>query len=396
MKGGNLMEIKKIDIFLFILILLCITPLFLPDYFFRYKLLDNIINSSILIILIVFIFLNLLYIKKINLFVIFSFLFFVWRYYSSHIISNGITDMNNLICTFAIILVSNFFLNKNISIFLNCMFILFSLLIFINFMTQIVYTNGLYIDNPRINQYRPAWIFGIDNAFTYYILPMISVIVFRSIYLFNKLTLPTIIITIISITSIIWAHSATAIVSMALFLILIFCYKFKIANKLINFINLTIIYIIIWILVIRVNSYETFEYFIVDILGKDLTFSGRTRIWNVAFEVIKEELWFGHGIGYAFKVSYTYFVAHNQFLQLTIESGLIGLILFLIILAIVGYILQLNSMYKESFIILGGIFMFFFAGLTEAYQYRYIFLLFTIGYNLRGILIKKEENRYGN
>jgi len=165
--------------------------------------------------------------------------------------------------------------------------------------------------------------------------------------------------------------------------------RIKSLNQIFNFVNLSILYIIIWIFVVRINSFKSFEYFIVDLLGKDLTFSGRTRIWNVAFDVLKEHLWVGNGIGYAFKVSYTYFVAHNQFLQLIIESGLIGLLLFVSIIILVGKKIQATKNLAEKQVILSAIFIFFIAGLTEAYPYTYIFLLLTFGYNLPIIMKKK-------
>ncbi|MCO4096704.1 O-antigen ligase family protein [Macrococcoides canis] len=384
------MAIKSKDFLILLIIMMCITPLTLPNFFFRIPLIETLVTLINLLILVVFALLNLLSIKRINYLIVFSIVFFSWRYYSSHYLAGGITDLNNIISTIALILVVNYFTGKNLKCLLNAMFIIFSIFIILNFLTQFLFPNGLYLDIPRINQYRPAWVFGIDNAFLYYILPMITVIIFRSIIIRNRLTVFTVLMMSISIVSIFLAHSATAIVTLLGLYIVIICYRFTFVNKFLNFVSLSIMYIIIWFFVIRVSSFEFFEYFIVDLLGKDLTFSGRTKIWNIAFEVINANPWYGYGIGYAFRVSYTYFVAHNQLLQLTIENGIIGLLLFGVLLFIVGYKLQVYRGYIESLILSIGIFMFFFAGLTEAYQYKYVFILFTFAYSIKKIIINKE------
>ncbi|UBH16130.1 O-antigen ligase family protein [Macrococcus armenti] len=384
------MNINQSNLLLTFLTVLCITPLFLPIYFYRFHTLNLINSALILLIFIIFITLNLLYIKKINILIVLSLCFFLWRFYSSYYISHGITDLNNIICALSIVLVFNFYSNRNITLLLNAIFILFSGLLLFNLLTQFIFPNGLFVDNPRSNLYRPGWLFGIDNAFIYYISPMISVIIFRSIYLYNRITLFTFFLICSSLISIFLAHSATGIVSLLLLYSLMIIYRIKSLNKIFNFISLSILYIIIWIFVVRINSFKSFEYFIVDLLGKDLTFSGRTRIWNVAFDVLKEHLWVGNGIGYTFKVSYTYFVAHNQLLQLIIESGLIGLVLFVSIIILVGNKIQVTKILPEKQVILSAIFIFFIAGLTETYPYTYIFLLLTIGYNLPIIMKKKE------
>lgn len=70
--------------------------------------------------------------------------------------------------------------------------------------------------------------------------------------------------------------------------------------------------------------------------GSDNVTSGRTEIWNVSLQIIKDNLPFGAGIG-AYSVAYTPYdtynglmrveQAHNDYLQVLTDAGLVGLII---------------------------------------------------------------------
>ena len=81
---------------------------------------------------------------------------------------------------------------------------------------------------------------------------------------------------------------------------------------------------------------------VVNFFGKDLTFTGRTLIWSAAWRLICRQPWIGYGLGglwtdqnreptaeltklIGFRVGH----AHNGFLELLIEVGIIGLGLYL-------------------------------------------------------------------
>jgi len=88
------------------------------------------------------------------------------------------------------------------------------------------------------------------------------------------------------------------------------------------------------------------ETIVVDLLGKDLEFNGRTPIWNLAIEMGLEQPWLGYGYAafwdsdagkyiidntWAFQADTSRgFHSHNGFLQLFLELGFIGLLLFII------------------------------------------------------------------
>jgi O-antigen ligase len=88
------------------------------------------------------------------------------------------------------------------------------------------------------------------------------------------------------------------------------------------------------------------ETIVVDFLGKDLEFNGRTPVWTLAIEKALQQPWIGYGYsGFwsseeaQYVISRTWLAkenpneiyhAHNGFLDLFLQLGLLGTILFII------------------------------------------------------------------
>ncbi|TYQ15973.1 UNVERIFIED_CONTAM: O-antigen ligase [Acetivibrio alkalicellulosi] len=106
--------------------------------------------------------------------------------------------------------------------------------------------------------------------------------------------------------------------------------------KLLNISSYIIVYIVFFLAVIFFNVQERYSEVIYKVLGKDTTFTGRTIIWDSAINMIKERLLLGYGVGKSTNiVPYIhgrYISAHNQFIQVTLEGGILAIIAFLNIL----------------------------------------------------------------
>lgn len=84
--------------------------------------------------------------------------------------------------------------------------------------------------------------------------------------------------------------------------------------------------------------YDVFEFFIVGVLGKSMTLTNRTVIWDRSIDAISSNPIFGVGTGddfYLFSVLGTNH-SHNMFLEIMFRSGLIGFVLFLVLLYLIG------------------------------------------------------------
>ncbi|CCZ69786.1 putative uncharacterized protein [Bacteroides sp. CAG:702] len=121
------------------------------------------------------------------------------------------------------------------------------------------------------------------------------------------------------------------------------------------------------------------QYFIVNVLGEDLTLTGRIYIYNAVINVIELNPLWGMGIGNSYQLlSYLfgYPNAQNGFINLFLEQGLVGcLITMIITLHLVNkQRKQRNENYTTPIVVL--IFIMIFLALVEiTIDLRYVFLL---------------------
>lgn len=100
---------------------------------------------------------------------------------------------------------------------------------------------------------------------------------------------------------------------------------------------------------------------LVGLFGKDLTLTGRTELWKYVWEMIQQRPWLGYGYASLWKdwnsetayvwhaVGWTAPGAHNGFLELWLELGLLGMLVFLLqFLAFWPRVLMLISQSKTS------------------------------------------------
>lgn len=88
-------------------------------------------------------------------------------------------------------------------------------------------------------------------------------------------------------------------------------------------------------------------------------FSGRHRIWEAVIRAFLEKPLFGHGVGVrASQVAETELTAHNMYLQVLLEFGLVGFVFFILLLITIWHVLmkqQQNDVVKFSAYFMLGI-----------------------------------------
>jgi O-antigen ligase len=141
---------------------------------------------------------------------------------------------------------------------------------------------------------------------------------------------------------------------------------------------------------------ELASWFIVDVLGKDITFTNRTEMWDSALRIIIESPIWGYGFPteeWYIKNMSSYAVGpHNAILAMLIYGGVIALGLYLSVLymALKGPFLTKDRM---SNIVIAAIVVLTVMMLMEIYSIEIIFYLFTLAYYYdcyRKNVLKKE------
>ncbi len=152
---------------------------------------------------------------------------------------------------------------------------------------------------------------------------------------------------IFSILAIILSGSSTNMIAvMVVFLILIMFNIDKYFTPLGSrrlFSTLIIVTIIFPVLVVSVFAPDILS-FIPGFFGKDLTFTGRSSIWTYIWAEILKKFWLGYGYGsywimgtsvidkFQFAVGWRVNEAHNGFLEIMLQTGVVGFTLFLSLL----------------------------------------------------------------
>ncbi|WP_182914124.1 O-antigen ligase [Paenibacillus sp. 1011MAR3C5] len=82
-------------------------------------------------------------------------------------------------------------------------------------------------------------------------------------------------------------------------------------------------------------NFDVYNYYMIKYTGKSIN-SGRDQIWGVIGDIVMNKPFFGHGAG-AIPVDFTNWElsSHNQFLQIALQVGLVGLAILILVLFLI-------------------------------------------------------------
>lgn len=221
---------------------------------------------------------------------------------------------------------------------LKSMYLYFSTCVLINTLTVFLYPNALYPNNRNI---WCCWFLGEDNVgYSYYIAASVITMLY-SRCISKRITYLTVLVWVSSFLFVFHNDIATGIVSQFFFLMLVLGYWFGWFRKLIN--AKTSLYITVGgFLLLVVTRWLIIEP-ITSVLGRSVTFSGRTVLWDYILKRLWEQCPFmGFGVIYK-EIDFRNIIslptylrglssAHNLTLQFFFWGGLLGLILFFIVI----------------------------------------------------------------
>ena len=308
------------------------------------------------------------------------------------IVSIGKTEVTTILSSFinvaGLCLVVNYGSRKNASHFFKGFKFAFSFLLLVNLITMIKYPDGLYY-NPGNNSSQ-NWFLGYKNAIIMYIYPLIifshiDTIVFKK----RKISKFDLFAFIISVASIVMSNSSTSIVGLTVIIAVIVLPNLIKNTTLLNSINYFYAYIGLFFAIIVFKMQNIFSFIIEDVLHKDLTFTGRTFIWEYVLKNIKNIPLFGYGdksFVYTLASGTTVRSTHNQILQIIYNYGVISVTLFILILFItMKKLYKIREFQLVKFVSL-YIFMWFIMMLIESYDMQYFMYLVVLAYNTNYII----------
>ena len=331
--------------------------------------------------------------QKVSLFFVGIVFFEVWRVLATIYCGGNYTSLFIAILNaLAICLVVEMGLKTDPDALLDGASFTLGLFVLINFATVLLFPQGMY----EFNTFTQNYFLGYRNNSIMLFFPAIIFSIVRSLRTYNKLTLSSFVITAVSFATVILAFSATSVIGMTVFTLFLLL---ALINKMPNFLNI-VTYLAINIAyffgVIILRLQEAFAFIIVDMLGRDLTFTGRTKIWDSALAAFAKSPVFGVGEieNQASRDLIGATHAHNYYLDLLYKSGLPGFLIFFAILIICGVALYRNRKNgKIPFIVSGAICAFMIMLQSEAYyNIYYFFSILTLAAFIPYALPKKDED----
>ncbi len=294
---------------------------------------------------------------------------------------------------FSIIVLSNYFFQKNKDAFLKYLSILFGILILLNIISFFIYyPNGMFIDAIGDRNY---YFLEHDNGSFFYAFTVIFLLIANSLNKNNKISIGCYIFIIINFIAYFYIKSTVAYVSLFLLLIALLFSNNKILNRVVNskipFICLAILTSSLLIF----NFYGNITSSILGFFQKDITMSGRTIIWKKSIEFIEKKPILGYGQE-LFKVRLAKFGishVHNIFLQILYNGGLIALILFLIFYISLIKKINLNENKKIKYIFKMYLYLYLFASIFDFYNTKYIINIMYVCCFYNQFLIKEKEEK---
>lgn len=282
-------------------------------------------------------------------------------------------------------------LKNNPKVFFRTGLNILTLYVLLNCISYFLFPNGMYADDLFTNNY----LLGYDNQNINFILPVLILVLIKHQY-YKKCISQIIFTYAIALITIIKAWSGMSLViviSTSIFSFFFFRRKAgfvatRVLNgRIFNLLNLFVVNVISFIGLVFLRIQDYFEFFIVGILHKSMTLTGRTRIWADALRCIKENPIFGYGQEfYAVRVaksrppqaSYFGLHSHNRFLEVMYSGGLILLCIYLYMLF---YTIHRLKAVRDTFfgkILAFGIFIYLMGMLTEQYPYCPFFWVFMV------------------
>ena len=293
-----------------------------------------------------------------------------------------IEALNICVRLLTICLVTDYGIRKDTKNFLNAICIVLNILIIYNFITLMLYPQGMYTNSTG---YTKNWVLGYKNTHILYIIPAIILNYVRKNYNKEKLSIFDYIIILISLVSTLIVNNSTGIVGIILLLGIILFPNIYNNTKIFNSKNYFVSYISLYIGIVVMRLQNIFKFLIVDMLHKDLTFTGRIYIWDKVIEAIKAKPILGYGNS-MYQYSINTFTTHNTLLDVVYKTGIIGLIIYILLLIRAVKQLYIYRKTTISKILSIGLLIYFIMMITEAYSMIYYLYIIVICTNIKYLL----------
>lgn len=236
---------------------------------------------------------------------------------------------------------------------------------------------------------------GYDNGLGCYLIPTFCLNYF--LLVIGKKKSLAIVSMLLSTIQIFLVQSATAMVAISLIALLAYLSRNNLIRKILKPIYFLIISVVTFITIIVFRAYDNkiMRWIIEGILHRSMNFTGRTSVWNKAIAYFLTSPIWGHGRDAMYQKTIFFNVtsAHNIYLDVLTQCGIIGLTLFGLVLLIIS-LSNKNDLSQEKWFLQVAFFALIIALQFESYcgynGYPLVFILQMLAYFIP--MIDYEQN----
>ncbi len=275
--------------------------------------------------------------------------------------------------------------------FLTGMEVFFGSLVALNVATILLFPKGMYAFERALEE---NWLLGYKNYHIVYIMALLVFSTLNSLCRTGKIGIRVWLWILLSAFSSILVAARTPLMAIALFAAAVLCRKLldftRVFNALVYLGAATLLFLAI--VVIRLENLPVIGRLLE---GREITFNSRTFFWDKAMKEFWEYPVFGHGYQ-QFRMFRGYVTTHNQIIEVLYKAGIVGCVIFVLILVLAAVKLFQNregECTKYLSVLYAGFLVLF---LLEQYAFADSFYMFVLAFNaalLDGVTRKAREAR---
>ena len=240
---------------------------------------------------------------------------------------------------------------------IECLLLLYLL---INFLTILLFPKGMDAgDNQYVNGQEMIFFLGQKNVIVKFSLLAEFCVILESYFFNGKCRFLEKVVSIIVFGVGIYTNSGVTIVASLIPLFFSFI-QFDKVPKFINALSGAVLNAAFFILIVIFRKQELFSFFIEGVLGKNLTFTSRTRLWDIGLVLASKHIMLGNGIEdkavIAAKAGFNNDSFHNFIVDYLYQGGIVLIVLWCIFLILLYFDIKKCS--NVAIVGIGNVFSF--------------------------------------
>ena len=383
---------------------LLLIPFVKPSYFESVESLDMAFNYwkvVALLILILFYCINFLRERKITADLVCTSILGIVLIIST-IINEGepTTAFNTWVTVVGFVALMNLMIKTEPKLLFSALLPVMEILVYANLISILLFPDGLFRLVRVTGWYTDScWLLGIRNGQIAVLIPTLTVSI---IYVQTRgkqiktlirsgMLISAIVTTIVLIDS---GGATAALIFFPLFFLIPRLVK---KTRVVSFKTACLFNLGFFVFVVLLRLQNVFAFFIEGVLQKDLTLTGRTDMWDNAFEWIMKSPVYGWGyedhLVLASKINNIAAVTtcHNTLIDITYKGGILAVMCFVALLIIISIRLEPWKKDRRCSFFCYAVLLFFITAQTEGFLGIYLFMMLSIAYGLPELLRKTSS-----